>query len=185
MQNKRTTFLILFVLVALLLSAAYYTYQIKKEKKYAESDFAQMAEADGASFTYKTLDGQTVDMHSYRGSYLVVNTWATWTPFSVDELKMIHTVASEYSDKIVFLAINRKEASPLVASFVGKLGINDVPLVLLDEFDTFFKSIDGFAMPETIMYDQSGAIVYRSRGPMKEEVFRAALDTMLATSNED
>jgi uncharacterized FAD-dependent dehydrogenase len=37
---------------------------------------------------------------------------------------------------------------------------------LLDTSDRFYKSIKGYAMPETVIYDPEGRIYFHARGPI-------------------
>lgn len=185
MNFNRSTYIALVLICTVLVVAGFYTYRSMEEKSYIESDFGQMAtDKTGSSYLYTTLDGTEIRIGSYKGSYLVVNSWATWMPFSSSELQMIGQVAIDYQDRVSFLAINRGESKDRVAGYANRFNITDQPLILLDAQDSFYNSIDGFTMPETVVYDAEGTIFYRSRGPMKEEVLRDTLDTLLRSQNE-
>jgi len=50
--------------------------------------------------------------------------------------------------------------------------VSDKLIFLLDPKDTFYKSIGGFAMPETLFVNSDGTINFHKRGPMRAEEIR-------------
>ena len=85
----------------------------------------------------------------------------------------------EYGDKITVIAVNRAEPLPTAKSFTDSLqGIEGV-LYLLDPDDSFFKSVGGYAMPETIFIENGGDVFFQQRGPMKYEEAKKTIEEML------
>ncbi len=50
----------------------------------------------------------------------------------------------------------------------------------IDKTDSFYTSIGGFAMPETVFYDSKGSIVFHKRGSMDLAEMKGHLDELLA-----
>lgn len=118
------------------------------------------------SFSLEDIDGNTVSLVDFAGKTLVINSWAAWCPFCVDELADFGALQERFGDEIVMIAINRQESLNKTKKFTDDLGVTDEMLWLLDPKDSFYKSIGGFSMPETIFVDSNGNIRVHKRGPM-------------------
>ncbi len=116
--------------------------------------------------------GNEMRLSDFLGKPVVVNAWASWCPFCVDELPDFARVQEEYKDKLVVIAIDRGETLATAQAFSDKVGVTGKLTFLLDPSDSFYKSIGGFSMPETIFVDKDGFIKYHKRGPMKLEEMR-------------
>lgn len=111
-------------------------------------------------------DGKDVHLYEYRRQIIVAYTWASWCVYCGDELKRLADLKKTYGDKIQILAVNRAEPRPTAKEFIDSLGLGDDVTLLLDPTDSFFKSIGGYAMPETVFINEAGDIVYHQRGPL-------------------
>jgi thiol-disulfide isomerase/thioredoxin len=127
------------------------------------SDMVEIEES--FSSPLKTYGGESVGLKSFRGKIVVANFWATWCPYSPGELAAFSEAQKLYGAKAVILGINRMETLVFAKGFSDKLGLSNI-LFLLDPEDAFFKSIGGYAMPETVIFNANGDIAFRYRGPM-------------------
>lgn len=122
---------------------------------------------DVPALTLERMDGEKVELISYVGTPLVINSWAVWCPFCKDELSDFARLQEEFDGEIIVIAIDRAEDIGKVKEFTDSVGVSGGMELLLDPEDTFYKAIGGFAMPETIFVDGEGAIVTHKRGPME------------------
>jgi len=67
-----------------------------------------------------------------------------------------------------------------VSNYLEDLGIVDSMVYLLDPSDSFYKSIGGFTMPETIFVDVNGEIVTHKRGFIDLNEMRNLTNELLA-----
>jgi thiol-disulfide isomerase/thioredoxin len=123
----------------------------------------------GESAQYTDLDGNPLDLKDFKGKPLVINAWATWSPFSQNELALFGRLKEEYGDQINILAVNRMEQIPVIRAYIGEFGVSDGIVLIADPSDNFFKAIGGYAMPETVFYDKDGTIVFHKRGSLSED----------------
>lgn len=123
-------------------------------------------------FTLKDYNGNDISFSDFQGKITVVNSWAVWCPFCVKELPEFARLQEEFGDEIVVIAIDRAESLEKVKGFTDPLGVTDKFVFLLDPRDSFYKSIGGFAMPETIFVDAEGFIRIHKRGPMSLKEMR-------------
>jgi len=123
-------------------------------------------------FTLKDYDGSEVSLADFAGKNIIVNSWAVWCPFCVKELKDFAELKRELGDKIDIIAIDRAESLEKQRSYTDDLGVTDDVIFLLDPSDSFYRSIGGFSMPETLFVDGEGSILLHKRGPMTLEEMR-------------
>ena len=87
-------------------------------------------------------------------------------PFCVKELPDFAEVQRQHKDSAIFIAINRSESRETAKKFIDELHLEEGMVFLLDPTDSFYRSIDGFSMPETLFVDGEGNIREHKRGPM-------------------
>ena len=130
-------------------------------------------------FRLKDYDGNEVSLGDFKGENIIVNSWAVWCPFCVDELPEFGLLQKEFPEEIVVIAIDRAESLDLVKEFSDGLGVTDQMIFLLDPRDSFYRSIGGFSMPETIFVDADGNIRLHKRGPMDFEEMKRIVNSIL------
>jgi thiol-disulfide isomerase/thioredoxin len=170
--------------VALVLTVAgfvtYYFYSTPNDALDSEARKTFSAES-GLAFT--DLDGNTITFDQFEGKVRVVNTWASWTPFSVQELADLDLIASEFKDQnVAVIAINRKESKEQAARFLKSVQGHENVVFALDPEDAYYASVGGFSMPETVIYDAKGNIFMHKRGPVTHEELRMLVTEALEAS---
>ena len=61
------------------------------------------------AFSYEDFSDNPVTLTDFPGKIAVVNSWATWCPFCVNELPDFVTLQREFENDIVVIAVNRGE----------------------------------------------------------------------------
>lgn len=179
-SDKKTAVITLFGLVCILLIVGYITYQYRSPSGFYAREHSDIrAVQQNKESPYRDLLGNAVTLQSFEGKPLVVNVWASWSPFSNNELNLLSKLSSEYGDKITMLAINRMEDSSRVQAYLESIGIPPGIVFLIDTTDNFYKTVGGFAMPETIFYDSFGNIKTHKRGVLTEEEVRAEIEYLI------
>lgn len=165
---KKSSIFTLIILTGILIVAGYFAWKsIHPSENPTNSEAARSLTADGDSIVYSDLEGNQVHLEKYAGKVRVVNSWATWCPFCANELKDFNELAAQYSsDEVVVIAINRKEPVGKVKAYLSQLGTFDNLIFVQDKNDSFYKSIAGFAMPETVFYNTDGTVFLHKRGFM-------------------
>src|SRR3989338_768380 len=147
------------------------------DPKTDEGDFDKFA-----SIPIVDYNGNKVSLEEFRGEPLVINSWAVWCPFCRAELADFATLQQEFGDKVIVLAIDRQESLEKAKGFTDELGITDDMLFLLDPSDSFYKTIGGFSMPETVFLNGAGEIVVHKRGPMELDEMREHTNKIISTN---
>lgn len=131
-------------------------------------------------FSLEDYNGNRVALGDFQGKPIIVNSWAVWCPFCVKELEDFAKLQQEFGDKIVIIAIDRAEPLSKVKQYTDDLGVTDNLVFLLDPKDSFYRSIGGFSMPETIFVDGKGNIILHKRGPMTIDEMKAKVQQFFA-----
>ncbi len=130
------------------------------------------------NFSLKDSNGNTVNLADFEGKSIIVNSWAVWCPFCVKELEDFAKLQQEFGAKITIIPIDRAESLELTKSYTDDLGVTDDLIFLLDPSDSFYRSIGGFSMPETIFVDGEGNILFHKRGPMTFEEMKQKVEKL-------
>ena len=93
--------------------------------------------ADDSFFILEDYDGNTIDSEDFNEEILIVNTWATWCPFCVNELPDFAKVKQAFGERIAVIAINRAESLETAQGFSDDLNLGDDIIFLMDPKDTF------------------------------------------------
>ena len=130
-------------------------------------------------FTLSDYDGNTISVNDFPGKILVINSWAAWCPFCVEELPAFRDLQELFPNDIVVIAIDRQESLSTAKNYTDNAGISDAYIFLLDPKDSFYRSIGGFSMPETLFVDTEGNIRVHKRGPMKLDEMVKKVESIL------
>ncbi len=131
-------------------------------------------------FHLQDYNGKTVNFSDFAGKPVLINSWASWCPFCRQELPHFATAQKEFGDKVVIIAVDRQESLAVAKGYTDEQGTTGKLVFLLDPSDSFYQSIGGFSMPETIFVDKSGNIVDHKRGPMEISEIRQKIQKLLA-----
>lgn len=130
-------------------------------------------------FSLQDYNGKTVTFADFAGKPIVINSWAAWCSFCKRELPDFAVVQKEFKDKVVIIAIDRAETRETAKRYSDELGVTDNLVFLLDPKDSFYQSIGGFSMPETIFVDKNGNIVEHKRGIMDIQEIRQKIQRLI------
>ena len=119
-------------------------------------------------FTAKCLDGSTFHLADYRGKIVFLNLWATWCTPCVQELPHFNALLQEKED-VAVLAIHSSLVTDDPAAYLAGRGYV-IPFTTDSEDERLFKIVNGSAaLPQTIVLNRSGQVVYNKVGSVTKE----------------
>ncbi len=134
-------------------------------------------------FTLETMDGRTITLSDYIGKkYVVLNFWATWCGYCVDEFPYFDTIEDEYKSKDVeFLMINLTEGGETKERAQKFLEENNFEFdnVLLDIKSKAADLYEVTGIPATYFIDKNGDLVYGGSGQMDDVMLKSVLDSII------
>jgi thiol-disulfide isomerase/thioredoxin len=179
----RTTIVVLIILGIVILVVAWFTYETVTERRDEASAAGQaILGGEDSPGRYVALGGTPVSLGDYIGTTkLYVNSWASWSPLSRDELIALNELAGEYRDRgITFIALNRKEPKEQAERYLASLPPLDNLTIVIDTEDHFYSRSGGYAMPETITYDTDGNLISHERIPQNKDQIRVTIEALIA-----
>lgn len=179
-MNKKRLFLLVGI-IAILLCVSILTVYIRfVAKDRAQNEAVKTLFTDDVNAKYLDTQNNEVSLAQYKGKILVVNVWASWSPYTEDEFPVLDEIASLYKDKGVrVLAMNRKETQLQIERYLASVPPYTNIERITDVNDFFYAGIDGYAMPETIIYDSNGKIVEHIRGVVTKDQLETTLNEIL------
>lgn len=148
------------------------------------SDEAPAAKAltpDEGVAAFTDMEGNTLTLSDYFGTPLVVTSWASWCPQCVTDLPTLSELAASYdSEELKVLAVNRAENKFTAERFLNTLGNTENIIIILDPDDHFFEAHEGYAMPETLVYDRRGNLVLHQRGELRVDELQNKVEELIS-----
>lgn len=122
-------------------------------------------------FSLPTLNGEVLTLSEQKGGYVLVNFWATWCVWCVEEMPYLQEVADR--GQIQVWGINMRETVDEMNTFVDEHNIS-FPILLSPDNDTVLAYPGG--MPRTFIIGPQGDIVHTIFGPIDPASFDAWLE---------
>lgn len=118
-------------------------------------------------FAFDDPDEKRIGIGYFKGSYILLNIWATWCAPCIAELPSLEVLAKEMGGaqfKVIALSVDRAKSIKDLAAFLEPKGIGDFARY----YDTEQQMIRRYpveAMPTTLLIDPNGDILYEMVGP--------------------
>ena len=122
-------------------------------------------EGPRAVFSLPNLKGEYENTDNYKGSYILINFWATWCAPCVKEIPSLNNIYNKIKDKKKFkmIAINIGQSKEVVKKFLLDKSLPIEFTILLDEkMDLSDWNVQ--AIPTTFLVDKKGKIIYKVEG---------------------
>jgi peroxiredoxin len=127
------------------------------------------------NFILSDLDGNEVELDSFRGEGVFLNFWGTYCPPCEKEMPAIQRQYDEYKDqKIEVIAVNLGETTFVVNNFIERKGLT-FP-VLLDQKKDLVDVYDIGVLPVTFLINRDGEIIDRVTGELNDQVIRNMME---------
>ena len=123
-------------------------------------------------FTAQCLDGTDFRLADHRGKIVFINLWATWCTPCVQELPHFDALFREKED-VAVLAVHSSLTTDDPAGYLADKGYT-IPFALDTEDERLFRLVNGSAaLPQTIVLDRSGVVIYNKVGSVTPETLQA------------
>ena len=120
-------------------------------------------------FALTCLDGSVFRLSDYKGKAVVINLWATWCGPCVRELPYFVDFYHEHGEDAAVLAVHSGLVTEDVEAFLDDTSW-DIPFAVDSEEEDFFRIVNGSqALPQTIVLNRQGEVIYNEVGAMTAE----------------
>lgn len=135
-----------------------------------------------ADFTITCLDGSEFHLADTRGKPTIINLWATYCTPCVQELPHFNELYHEHEGDIAMLAVH----SSIVVDDPGEyLATKDwtIPFAVDTDDDMIWGVVNGSStMPQTIVLDRNGIVIYNQKGSVTPEMLAALYEQAAQTA---
>lgn len=132
-------------------------------------------------FTVEDADGNKVALSSFAGRPIVMNFWASWCPYCVQELPEFQAAYDKYGDDVVFLIIDLADGSRETVS-KGKDYIAENGYTFPVYFDTELSAAYAYSIssiPLTVFIDADGSLSSKHLGSVSASELQSGLEQIL------
>lgn len=129
-----------------LVTTRVFSMEIAKEEQVEIGDF---------NWRLRSLEGESVNISTFKEQIIVVNFWATWCPPCVAEMPSFQKLYDAYGDKVVFLFVANDEPDR-VRTFINDKNYK-IPVYFQET--NVPKEMNSNSLPTTYIVDASGHIV--------------------------
>jgi len=104
------------------------------------------------------------------GGPAIINFWATWCAFCVEEMPDFEAVHADLGDSVRFIGVDREDNVAQALQLAADTGVS---YELVEDVDgAYFRAVKARGMPTTVFVSADGVIVYRHAGPLTEQALR-------------
>ena len=121
-----------------------------------------------ADLTLRTVNGGSVNTADHRGKIIILNIWATWCPPCQAELPDFNRIATDYKNEAVIIAAHTPNGNSATNAYV-QTNFPDTDIIFAYDTvnsDAFFAAGGINSIPQTVIIDQNGVIIYVHTGMM-------------------
>ena len=178
MKNK-SLIVTIFVLVAVI-ALAVAVYPSLAEKAVEATTAEQTSIADTVQYKKYTdirifdKNGNEVKLSDFEGRPMILNFWATWCGYCVQEMPDFEDAFKEYGDEIQFLIVNTDDGIGDGEKFIADKGYSFPTYYDLEYNAAITYGISG--IPRTIAIDADGNIRYNRAGMVDAATLESIID---------
>ncbi|GIK77032.1 MAG: TlpA family protein disulfide reductase [Acidobacteria bacterium] len=123
------------------------------------------------------LDGSgETRIADYRGSWVLVNFWASWCRPCEEESPAIEAFANRNRDRLVVLGINSEDNSVDANDFIDRYGLS---WRMVEDDGERMETYGVLGLPESFLVDPNGDLALIQRGPVDERFLAERVEPLV------
>jgi thiol-disulfide isomerase/thioredoxin len=123
-------------------------------------------------FRLSSLDGSSTTLNGFRGTFVLINFWASWCGPCRAEAPDLQALHDRSAGRLVVLGVNQQESTTVAADFVRQFGLT-YPVVLDRAGDVSAAYRVGRGLPVSFLVDPQGVILRIFLGRVSAEELAA------------
>lgn len=166
-----------------------------EDSDYEESDDDQYYDESDAPVGYEVgdkledfdvtcFDGSTFSLAENRGKVVFINLWATYCGPCVKEIPSFLDMYHQHEDEMALLFVHSNMTVEDVGQYVQDKGW-DAPIAVDDDDNSIFKTVNGSdALPQTIVLNKRGEVVYNKVGSVNDQLLNSLFDEAVSDDTQ-
>lgn len=119
---------------------------------------------DTEAFRFTDSAGETMQLASYDGEWVIVNFWAVWCTPCVAELPSLSAFQQHFDERITVLPLAQGNTSHAeLSTFLNDLDIENLPS-LRDEKSASFRLAKARGLPTSLVINPRGEVIAKIEG---------------------
>lgn len=129
-------------------------------------------------FTVYDADGNAFGLSDFTGKPIIINFWATWCPYCVEEMPDYEESYKKYGDEINFIMIDcvdgQRETMEKAEQFIKN---NDFTFpVYYDTDQTTVATYGAYSLPTSVFIDRDGYVIAYHPGMLTGDMLQMGID---------
>ena len=150
--------------------------QQQEENDQPESDLPEGNQPGEvlADFTITCTDGSQFHLADNRGKVTIINLWATYCGPCVQELPHFNELAAAHAGDVEILAVHNSMSKDDIPAYLADKGWGNLHFALDTGDKLVWNTVGGgAAMPQTIVMDRNGKVIYNQVGSVTPELLES------------
>ena len=173
-MKKTVKYILWAAAVLFLITVLVYVNFSKNETISSSNDAGEKLE----DFTIECLDGTDFTLSEQKGKVVVINLWATWCIPCINELPNFDKIQSEYPDEVTVIAIHSAPVTTDVNKWLSDYSY-EIKFASDEEGEISKMLASSDVLPQTLIIDQEGNVVYKKTGSLTYEELADAVSGAL------
>lgn len=121
--------------------------------------------------TFTDFEGSSHNLSDFRDKAVVLDFWAAWCPFCIEEMPLLQSAHEKYQDELVMIGVHRTDTEKTDTGLKFALERGVSYLLVADPDGSLYAASGGFGMPVAVFIDKEGIVQDIKVGPKtKEEI---------------
>lgn len=133
-----------------------------------------------ATFTDLRDPDTEVSTTEWQGTPTVVNFWATWCAFCIEEMPALQSASEQLDGRVRFVGIDRQDPRDEALAFLEETGVTYGQVA--SPSGEYYTRIGARGMPTTLFVDADGVVQFRHTGPLTEQEVLDLVDEHLGVA---
>lgn len=140
---------------------------LKIQPAQVQGKFLKGQKAPDVAFV--DFEGNTYQLSQFAGKAVVLDFWAGWCPFCIEEMPELQKAQDRHGEVLVMIGVHRTdtEGPSTGLEFAKARGVSY--LLISDSNGSLYRAAGGFGMPVAVFIDKEGIVREVKSGPKTEE----------------
>ena len=181
-MQKKLRLILLVLVFALVLTGAYAGYHRLRDGVNMTSPSANVTPGEGfRDFTVFNENGEPVTLASLLGKPVIVNFWATWCPYCIQEFPTFQSAFETYGDRVQFAMVDATDGVRETVESASAFATENAYTfpVYFDLESSALAAYGIHSFPTTLFLAPDGSVSYQQLGPVAPETMEREIQKLL------
>lgn len=181
-MNNKIKWIIFALLFVVIIFGASFMYNKLKDNvqidNVNQNEQSQQTEDIPIDFTVFDKDGNKVKLSDLKGKPVVLNFWATWCPYCVDEMPEFEKMYKKYGDEVHFMMINSTDGYRETVD-IAKEFLSEYEYTFPVYYDLNLEANNAFyvnSLPVTFFINKYGNVVTYTNGRTNSQTIEKGIN---------